>query len=153
MEWLNTHIAYWHWMVLGMGLVASEILVPRYIMLWFGASAVAVGLILAVVPLSFPIQLLIWVLLSGVDLFIWFRFVQPRMKTKSLSVAARKEIVGQEGVVISKADKFGHGTLKFPQPLMDSDEWAFICDDPIEIGDTLRVEDVASGKLIVVPAR
>lgn len=152
MEWLNTHIVYWHWMVLGMGLVASEIFVPRYIMLWFGASAVAVGLILVVVALSFPVQLLIWTLLSGVDLFIWFRFVQPRMRGKSTSAAVRRELLGQQGVVISKADKFGHGTLQFPQALMGRQEWPFICDDPIEIGDALRVEDVTGGKLIVTAA-
>lgn len=149
MDWLNSHVAYWHWMVLGLLLVASEIFIPSFVMLWFGASAVAVGLILAVVELTFPVQLLIWAVLSAVDLFVWFRFVHPKMKNKSLSGMAREQAVGQEGMVISKGEKFGHGLMRFSVPLLGSEEWFFICNDPIEVGDRLRVEDVSGNKLIV----
>ena len=36
MDWLNSSIEYWHWMVLGLLLVASEVFVPSFVMLWFG---------------------------------------------------------------------------------------------------------------------
>ena len=89
MEWFNNTIQYWHWMVFGLLLVASEAVVPSFVMLWFGASAIAVGLITAVVPLDFSIQLLIWACLSAFDLFLWFKFVHPRMKNRSLSGMSR----------------------------------------------------------------
>lgn len=149
MAWLNAHIAYWHWMVLGLLLVASEIFVPSFVMLWFGASAVAVGLILAVVDLDFVWQLLIWGLLSAIDLFVWFKYVHPKMKNKSLAGMAREQIVGQQGMVIDKGHKFGHGIMRFSVPMLGSEEWDFICNDPIEVGDKLQVEDMSGNKLIV----
>lgn len=149
MAWLNAHIAYWHWMVLGLLLVSSEIFVPSFVMLWFGASAVAVGLVIAVVPLGFVWQLLLWGLLSALDLFIWFKYVHPKMKNKSLAGMAREQVVGQQGMVINKGSKFGHGIMRFSVPMLGSEEWAFICNDPIEVGDKLLVEDLSGNKLIV----
>lgn len=149
MSWLNAHIAYWHWMVLGLLLVASEIFVPSFVLLWFGASAVAVGLIIAVVDLHFAVQLAIWAVLSCLDLFIWFKYVHPKMKNKSLAGMAREQIVAQEGMVISKGAKFGHGVMRFSVPMLGSEEWSFICNDPIEVGDKVRVEELSGNKLIV----
>ena len=150
MEWLNTHIQYWHWMVLGALLVASEIFVPSFVMLWFGASAIAVGLIIAAIDLSFTIQLLIWGFLSVVDLFVWFRFVHPKMKDRSLSGMSKEQVMGQEGMVI-QVERFGHGRVRFAVPLLGSDEWSFICRDPVDVGDRVTVEDVSGNSLIVRP--
>ncbi len=150
MEWLNTHIQYWHWMVLGALLVASEIFVPSFVMLWFGASAIAVGLIIAAIDLSFTVQLLIWGFLSVVDLFVWFRFVHPKMKDRSLSGMSKEQVMGQEGMVI-QVERFGHGRVRFAVPLLGSDEWNFICRDPVDVGDKVAVEDVSGNSLIVRP--
>ena len=150
MEWLNSHIQYWHWMVLGALLVASEIFVPSFVMLWFGASAIAVGLIIAAIDLSFTVQLLIWGFLSVVDLFVWFRFVHPKMKDRSLSGMSKEQVMGQEGMVI-QVERFGHGRVRFAVPLLGSDEWSFICRDPVDVGDRVTVEDVSGNSLIVRP--
>ncbi|WP_372865272.1 NfeD family protein [Spongiibacter sp.] len=148
MEWLNNNVEYWHWMVLGLLLVASEIFVPSFVMLWFGASAIAVGLISAVVELSFSVQLLIWGGLSVVDLFLWFRFVHPRMKDRSLSGMSREQVIGQEGMVIRAADH-GEGCVRFSVPLMGSDEWAYICRETLAVGDRVVVEEISGNSLIV----
>lgn len=149
MEWLNTNIAYWHWMVFGMLLVASEIFVPSFVMIWFGASAIAVGLIMAAIDMPFSVQLLVWVLISVIDLAIWFKFVHPKMKNKSLAGMSREQVVGQEAMVIKLGSEFGHGTLRFSIPMLGSDEWEFICRDPISVGDRVAVEDVSGNSLIV----
>lgn len=148
MEWLNNTVEYWHWLVLGLLLVASEIFVPSFVMLWFGASAIAVGLISAVVELSFSIELLVWASLSAVDLFLWFKFVHPKMKNKSLSGMSREQVVGQEGMVTSVGDR-GAGQVRFSIPLLGSDEWRFISREPLLVGDRVVVEDVSGNSLIV----
>ena len=51
MEWLDSNIAYWHWVVFGFLLAALEIFVPSFYMLWLGISAVAVGLLSWVLPI------------------------------------------------------------------------------------------------------
>jgi membrane protein implicated in regulation of membrane protease activity len=149
MEWLNTNIAYWHWMVFGMLLVASEIFIPSFVMIWFGASGIAVGLILAAIDMSFSVQLLIWLIMSVIDLAIWFKFVHPKMKNKTLSGMSREQVVGQEAMVIKLGAEFGHGTLRFSIPVLGSDEWEFICRDPVSVGDRVAVEDVSGNSLIV----
>lgn len=148
MEWLNGHIEYWHWLVLGLLLVVSEIFVPSFVMLWFGASAIAVGLILAAVEISVPWQLLIWAVLSMVDLFVWFKFVHPRMKDKTLSGMSREQLIGQEGLVI-KAGQDGHGTVRFSVPVLGNDEWNFICRGMVAVGDRVCVEELSGNAVIV----
>lgn len=148
MEWLNSHIEYWHWLVLGLLLIATEMFAPSFVMIWFGASAVAVGLILAVIDISVPLQLLIWAGLSLFDLFVWFKFVHPRMKDRSLSGMSREQLIGQEGMVI-KVGQDGHGTLRFPVPVLGSDEWTFICRGMISVGDRVFVEELSGNSLIV----
>lgn len=150
MEWLNNTIQYWHWMVFGLLLVASEALVPSFVMLWFGASAIAVGLITAVVPLDFSIQLLIWAVLSAFDLFLWFKFVHPRMKNQTLSGMSREQVLGQEGMVI-RVGNHGEGAVRFSIPVLGSDEWMYICREPVAVGDRVVVEDVSGNSLIVRP--
>jgi hypothetical protein len=40
--------------------------------------------------------------------------------------------------------------LRFPAPILGSDEWSFICEDPVAIGDRVRVTEVSGNSLIVV---
>ncbi|MDX1504396.1 MAG: NfeD family protein [Spongiibacter sp.] len=150
MEWLDANIQYWHWMVFGLLLVASEVFVPSFVMLWFGASAIAVGLITAVVPLSITVQLLIWGALSAIDLFIWFRFVHPKMKNRSYSGMGREQIVGKEAMVIDVSER-GQGHLRFSVPILGSEEWSFRCESAVAIGDKVVVLDVTGNSLLVRP--
>ncbi|MEX1670718.1 NfeD family protein [Zhongshania guokunii] len=149
MEWLNSNIAYWHWMVFGLLLVASEMFVPVFVMIWFGASAIAVGLVLAVVEMSLVVQLLFWLTLSVADLLLWFKFIHPKMKNRTLSGMSREQVIGQEGMVIRIGPEVEHGTMRFSIPVLGSDEWQFICREPISVGDRVCVEDISGNTLIV----
>ncbi|MFT6164216.1 MAG: hypothetical protein ACJAZ7_000977 [Zhongshania aliphaticivorans] len=149
MEWLDANIAYWHWMVLGLLLVATELFVPIFVMIWFGASAIAVGLILLVVDLSLVVQMLFWLSLSVLDLVVWFKFIHPKMKNKTLSGMSREQVIGQEGMVIRLGPEIEQGTIRFSIPVLGSDEWQFICREQVGVGDRLVVEDISGNTLIV----
>ncbi len=153
MEWLDANIAYWHWMVLGLLLVATELFVPIFVMIWFGASAIAVGLILLVVDLSLVVQMLFWLSLSVLDLVVWFKFIHPKMKNKTLSGMSREQVIGQEGMVIRLGPEIEQGTIRFSIPVLGSDEWQFICREHVAVGDRLVVEDISGNTLIVRPQR
>ena len=99
-EWLDTHIVYWHWVVFGLLLAATEIFVPAFFMLWLGVSAIVVGVILSVVSISFSTQLLIWIILSITCLMVWFKYISPMMNNKSLSGMAMEKLLGNEGTVV-----------------------------------------------------
>lgn len=149
MEWLDANIAYWHWMVFGLLLVATEIFIPVFVMIWFGASAIAVGLILAVVDMSLTVQVLIWLTLSVLDLVVWFKFIHPKMKNRTLSGMSREQVIGQEGMVIRLGPEFEQGTMRFSIPVLGSDEWQFICRDQITVGERVTVEEISGNTLVV----
>jgi membrane protein implicated in regulation of membrane protease activity len=149
MTWFDGNIAYWHWMVFGLLLVASEIFLASFVMIWFGASAIAVGLILAVVEVPFSVQLFVWLALSIADLVVWFKFVHPKMKNKTLSGMSREQIIAQEGMVISLSSEPGQGTMRFSVPILGNEEWLFLCREPVKVGDRLVVEELSGNSLIV----
>jgi membrane protein implicated in regulation of membrane protease activity len=64
-------IAYWHWLVLGIGLVILEVFVPGTFFLWMGVAAVVVGGLLYLMPtLLWESQLLIFAVLAATSIVI-----------------------------------------------------------------------------------
>jgi membrane protein implicated in regulation of membrane protease activity len=61
MEILTTPLLYWHWIITGLILIGIELLVlPGAFFLWIGISAIIVGGITFLIPLSLISQLLIF---------------------------------------------------------------------------------------------
>ena len=150
LDWMNQNIAYWHWIVLGLALASLEMLLPNFVLLWFGVSAVVVGVLLWFFPLTVSAQLLAWVILSLSIVLAWFKWISPRFKTKSLSGMARESMLGQIGTVIEfNPIQAGKGRLRFPAPIVGNDEWQFICEDNIEVGSRVIVREFSGNTLIV----
>ena len=150
LEWLNTNIAFWHWIVFGLILILGELLTVSFVLLWFGVSAILVGLLLWVLPISLAMQLLIWVVLSLFNVYSWFKWVSPHFKNKSLSGMALEKMIGQTGIVIEyNSVQPERGRLRFPAPILGNDEWQFICSDKIEIGSRVIVKEFSGNTLIV----
>ncbi len=148
-EWMNTHIEYWHWLVFGMILIASEIFVASFILMWFGLSAIVLALLLLVMPMSIQMQLFIWVALALVDIFVWFKFIRPRWKDKTLAGMGHEALIGQIGLVVDTNRGKDRGKLKFPAPILGEDEWIFICSEEMEVGARVQVTEVSGNSLIV----
>ena len=149
MEWLNTHIEYWHWIVLGLVLAGIEIFAPSFFMLWLGISAILVGLIMSVTEISFTLQVFIWAAASFTCLLAWFKFISPMMKDKSLSGMSKEAILGQEGTVLHHSMETNRGMMRFPAPILGNDEWNIISDDELTGGDRVVVKDVVGNSLSV----
>jgi len=150
MEWLNANIAYWHWLIFGLSLALAEIMLVSFVALWFGISAVIVGLLLWIVPFSFTVQLMLWIILSIIIVFSWFKWVSPHFKNKTFSGMAREGMIGQVGIVIEyNSVHKGRGTLRFPAPILGNDEWQFICTESVEIGARVMVREFSGNALIV----
>lgn len=150
-EWLNAHIAYWHWIVLGLILAGMEIFLPSFFVLWFGAAAICVGLVIALVPIGLTAQLLLWIVLSVVFVVLWHKFVSPRMRDRTLAGMSREAIIGQSGIVVRHSAESGRGLLKFSAPILGSEDWDFICEGKLASGDRVIVTEVSGNSLIVRP--
>ena len=144
-------IVYWHWLVLGILLVILEIVVPSFTILWFGLGAMVVGVLLWLVP-QLPIvgQLLVWILASGGFALYWFKYLKPRMVDKTLAGLSREAAIGESGRVIKLPVEHGRGIVRFTTPLLGADEWEFICDQTLSLGDRVFVKEFSGNNLVVV---
>jgi membrane protein implicated in regulation of membrane protease activity len=147
---MTVQIAYWHWLVLGMLLIISELFVPSFTIVWFGFAAVAVSGIMLLFPsIALTWQLFIWAIASCIMTFGWFKFIKPRMVDRTQAGTAKEALLGQTGQVIKPPVDGRDGVLRFSVPLLGSDEWAFFCSEPVAAGDRVVVGEISGNTLIV----
>lgn len=140
----------WHWFVFGIVLIICEIFLPSFVILWFGAAAVLVGAALLIFPeLSLTYQILGWSIMSMVLAIAWFKFLKPLSTDKTKAGLSKEAIVGEIGQVIATPIGDQRGKLRFSIPIHGSEEWQFICEDNVAVGDRVRVGDVSGNALIV----
>lgn len=145
-EFLSTNLLWWHWIVLGLVLVVSEIFAPLFIVLWFGLSAIIVGLIDLGFTTSFMTELFLWIILSILFLALWLLFFKDKTITKSGQSDFK---LNTRGVVSQKIDLSQKGKVRFDAPVLGSREWQAIADEIIEVGVPVHIVEV-SGQLLKV---
>ncbi len=131
MHTLLTDPLWWHWMAFGLILVAAEIVVPSFVIIWFGLAAIVVALIEWIWHISFGVQLFWWILFSVLFLYVWFKIYKPKTKTK---VGQDNEAVGVRGIVTEAIVPPGRGRVIFKTPVLGSSEWVATADEKLEKG-------------------
>ena len=145
-EFLSTNLIWWHWIVLGLILVVSEIFAPLFIVIWFGLSAIIIGLLDLVFNTSFMTELFLWTILSVVFLTLWFMF----FKDKTISKSGQSDFtLGTQGIVIQNIEANQKGKVRFDTPVLGSSEWFAVSDEEIEVGASIHIVDV-KGQLLKV---
>ena len=143
-------IEYWHWIVFGIVLMLSEILIGSFFIFWFGAAAVVVGLLILPLPeMSLTAQLIIWAVSSASFALAWFKLVKPLNVDKTKAGLSKEALVGEIGQVLQIPSGDKRGKVRFPAPVLGSDEWLIISHDTISIGDRVSVIDLSGNALIV----
>lgn len=140
----------WHWVVFGVVLVLSELLLTTFFILWFGVAAILVGVVLLVFPgMPLTAQILLWTLTSILLAVAWFKFLKPLSKDRTKAGLSKEAILGEVGQVISKPSGERRGQLRFPVPILGEAEWSIITQDEVAEGDRVKVIDVAGNALVV----
>ena len=144
----------WHWFVLGVLLMLSELIIPAFAALWFGISAVLVGILLWIFPaLDSTVQLVLWMILSILCTIAWFRFIKPLSIDKTKAGLSREATIGQIGMVIQDNMEHEQIRVRFPMPVLGSDEWNCRTLTSVNVGDRVRVVDILGNDLVVQPHR
>ena len=139
---------YWHWVILGVLLVLFELVIPSFTAMWFGLSAIAVGIVLWLEPgLAGSYQIIIWIVSSGVLMLAWFRVFKPK---KGHHQAVKEEVEGEVGLIAVLASGSRPGVVRFSSPLLGEDEWSYQSEQELEVGQQVKVLDVENNILIVV---
>jgi len=141
----------WHWLVLGIFLVIMEIFVPSFTVLWFGLGALVVGVVLWPLPdLPLAGQLMIWIVASCAFALGWFKYFKPRMIDKTTAGIARESAIGESGQVIRAPVAESRGLVRFAVPILGDDEWEFISEQEVAVGDRVFIKEFSGNTLIVV---
>ena len=147
---MTFEILPWHWVVFGIAVVVSEMFLGTFFILWFGAAAVVVGVMLFLIPdLSMTWQILLWTILSSVLALGWFKYLKPLSIDKTKAGLSKEAITGEVGQVLIVPTEDKRGKLRFPAPVLGADEWIIISQDELTIGDRVSVVDVSGNSLIV----
>ena len=143
---------WWHWVVLGLCLSIAEMAVASFFVIWFGIGAVAVGVLLLVVPdLSLAKQLLIWAISSCVMVAVWFRYLKPRTMTAVGTSAA--DVTGEVGVLVSDLGVNARGHVRFQKPVLGSDLWECYAEEDLRAGQRVRIVAVEGSFIKVEKAK
>jgi membrane protein implicated in regulation of membrane protease activity len=139
----------WIWIAAGIILTVFEIVIPSFTIIWFGLAAIVVGLVSFILRTdSLVLQLALWAVLSGIFTYGWFRFF--RQETKTLSGQSKEEIIGKTGIIVKTNDSaVPGGIIRFPVAVLGSDEWPYVSEENLQIGDRGMVDDFAGDKLSV----
>ena len=75
---------WWHWWIIAAVLAAAETLLPGAVAIWFAASAAVVGALLLVVPVPWPLQVVLFGVLGAVAVIAWRRYDKGGEENPSL---------------------------------------------------------------------
>lgn len=140
---------WWHWAILGFVLILGELVIPSFVIVWFGLAGFLVSAAMAVDPsLSLTAQILIWVVCALIMMVLWFR-VFKRSHHKILIGRASAALVGEIGMISASVAPFKNGKVRFQKPLVGSDTWDCVAQEEIEVGARVRVERVEGNTVTV----
>lgn len=131
-------LSWWHWAVGGLALIIAELVVPSFVLIWFGVGALAVALLLALTGIGLTAQLAIWLAVSVVLVAAWFKVFRPNMHKTRIGMADAG-VVGEVGVLVRDVAPFEKGQVRFQKPLLGDDVWDCIADEAIKSGERVRV--------------
>jgi membrane protein implicated in regulation of membrane protease activity len=137
------------WAVLGFLLILAELLVPAFVLIWFGLAALLLAAcVYMLADLSLTLQLLLWALFSGALTWLWFGYLrhQPFRSRVGLSDG---DVVGEIGLLISPVAPYERGRVRFQKPLLGAEVWDCIADQALPAGRRVRVRKV-EGSLLKV---
>jgi len=148
MEIVNFLIANgpWSWIVAGLVLLALELVLPGGFLLWMGIAGILTGIITLFQPLAWPVQWLIFGVLSLVSILIWIRLMRHRAAQSDRPLLNRRteRLVGREAVLDQPiVEGFGRLTL-------DDTKWRVRGPD-LPAGQRVRITGADGAVLTIEP--
>ena len=89
---------YWHWLAFGLALLAVELLGTAGYFLWLGLSALIVGLLLTLLPMSWQLQWIAFSVFSLMTTWLWWRRQFKKDSSDDLNRdlnQKQKQLIGQ----------------------------------------------------------
>lgn len=138
----------WHWFLLGIALMLIELAIATFTVFWFGIAAIMVAILLWIFPwMSTTLQIVMWTIFSVLCTLFWFKYIQPLSKKPTL--AAKKNAIGQIGMVIETHLSNNKIKVRFTTPVLGQDEWVCAIDENVQVGDRIQISHIESNKISI----
>jgi len=113
MDWLGMLDDHWAWLVFAALLGVAEVLIPGVFLIWVALAAAVTGLVALLLPVSVPVQLLIFALLCLVSVWGGRRWyvANPVNSQDPLLNDRTARLIG-EIVLVVEAIEAGRGRVK-----------------------------------------
>ncbi|MDZ4141161.1 MAG: NfeD family protein [Methylotenera sp.] len=139
----------WVWGVIGLVLLALEMVTVTFYVMWFGVAAIILAVLTWLMPgMSVAVQLFLFAILSIGSLFVW-RTYYKKTSSDSRVGQAQGEEIGRVGIIIESVSVAKNGRIQFTQGVMGSREWAAVANEAIEAGTQAEVIAVEGNSLRV----
>jgi len=133
------------WIIIGVVLAALEMVVPGFVVLWFGVAGIVTG-ILAFFISNVYAQLGIFIGLSGI-LVVASQVISRRITKPEPEPVGANRLVGVEGIVLRSITPNEMGRVK-----VLGEEWRAEAKTAIEPGTRVKIVQVEGTHLVVEPA-
>ena len=132
-------ILWWHWIVAGILMSVFEIVVPGFVIIWFGLSSVIVGVIDKLYTIELSTALYMWSILSVTLLIVWFGYFKKGWRSDiGQSDGEYKHIRGE---IIEELDNERY-RARFDLPVLGDREWIVESRDELSKGDRVSIVKV-----------
>ncbi len=145
-----------YWLIFGVILIIVEMFTPTFAILWFGVSAVAIATLTWTFEYaldSWQMQISLWIILSVLITIFWFKVIQPIWEIEKKHKGLKNgDLINEKGVIIKVPTATKAGVIRFHVPICGDTEWKCLpenSDETINIGDKVKVVDVAKNELLV----
>lgn len=132
-------INHWHWLALGLALIAFELLGTAGYFLWIGLSALAIGALLSSLPMSWQLQWSSFAVFSLATTWLWWR-KQHKKDAEDDNLRdlneKKKQLIGQ---IITITEDLPKGTCRLR---VGDTTWKAELDQTAPKGSQIEVIDV-----------
>jgi len=142
-----SQLGNWNWVIVGGLLLALEVILPGTYMLWLGLAAIATGILSAILPIGWQIQVVLFAILSVISVLLGRRF-SPHAVTESDKPFLNRRHDAFVGRVFTLEEPIVQGTGRIR---IDDTTWRVAGPD-CPAGTQVRVEKADGATLIVAKA-
>lgn len=138
----------WAWVAFAAVLMAAEIIVPGYFLIWLGLAAALTGALFLFIPAPWQIQLAVFAIFSLACLYGWFRLLKAGSEAASdrPDLNRRMEAMLGREFVLDEPIHAGRGRVRVADTV-----WMVTGPDMVS-GARVRVKGFQGATLVVEPA-
>jgi len=148
-EILNQSVQWWWWIVLGVVLLIAEMGTGTFVLFALSVASVITGLTQLIFHTPFIPNMVIWIILSSIFIFIWQKyFHNPTHSDTGQSSYGTK--IG--GVVTEDIEQGHRGEVALDEPLVGNRTWTATANKRIPKGSRIKIIEIKGHLLEVEPA-